>query len=425
MSKAYRKTTRESKSEGERGQVALPLTREDIQKLLLSGVTSLALELGIAAMNGAMSNEVEELCGPRGKRRPGRHAYRYGQQRGYVSAGGQKVGIDRPRVRATDGSGEVDLATYHWFQTADSVTDDVLRRLLRGVSCRDYGRVIDGAAAGYGTSATAVSRHFVKAAGQALDAFLARRLDEARYVAVFVDGVHFKGEVLIVALGVTLEGKKRVLGLRQGHTENATLCKDLLTDLRERGLDAEQARLWVIDGAKALRKGIAEVFGDRAFVQRCQVHKARNVKSYLSDRHADDVAARLRAAYSATTYDEALKILTTTQRWLERVSPDAAKSLKDGLEETLTVLRLGVAQPLRRALASTNPLESAFDQAKTQTRRVKRWRDGDMRLRWCAAGMLRAEERFHRLTGYRHLPALLHTMTAELNQRLDNTGIAA
>jgi transposase-like protein len=197
---------------------------------------------------------------------------------------------------------------------------------------------------------------------------------------------------------------KRLLGVRQGATENAGVCTALLEDLCSRGLDTSSPTLLVLDGAKALHAAVRRVWADKALIQRCQVHKKRNVQEHLPQKHWEDLSRQLHAAYHETDYDQALKGLKTTARWLERLNPDAAASLREGMEETLTVVRLGVPDLLRRTLATTNPIESAFSVAENVTRRVKCWREGDMRQRWCTAGLLRAESKFHRVKGHRHMP---------------------
>jgi transposase-like protein len=254
---------------------------------------------------------------------------------------------------------------------------------------------------------SSVSRGFVKATAQEVQALAERRFDGARFVVVFIDGHEYAGETMVVALGVSEQGEKRILGLRQGATENAEVVTSLLEDLRERGLDTARATLFVLDGAKALHAAVKRVFGKRAVIQRCWVHKARNVKAHLPEKHHPQLSAQLASAYSETSYERALESLKTTAAWLERLNPAAAASLREGMEETLTVVKLGVPELLRRTLATTNPVESALSVAVKVTGRVKRWRDGNMRERWCTAGLLRAEERFRRIKGHKQLPLLV------------------
>jgi transposase-like protein len=243
-------------------------------------------------------------------------------------------------------------------------------------------------------------------------------LDTDRFVGVFIDGKEYAGETMVVALGITEKGEKRILGLRQGGTENAEVVTSLLEDLRERGLDASRPMLFVLDGAKALAAAVKRTFGKHAIIQRCQVHKARNVKAHLADKHHQQLATQLSAAYGEKSYERALAGLKTTAAWLGRLSPAAAASLREGMEETLTVVKLGLPDLLRRTLATTNPVESALSVAAKVTARVKRWRDGDMRQRWCTAGLIRAEEGFRRVRGYKHMRLLVEALE-EMHQPID------
>jgi transposase-like protein len=313
-------------------------------------------------------------------------------------------------MRYTQQCGEADLETYARLQSPHAMPEAVLKRMVRGVSCRDYEGVIDLAREGFGVQKSSVSRSFVKASAKDVRQLAQRRFDGLRIAVIYMDGVTYAGEVMTVALGVLENGTKRVLGFRQGATENAAVCTALLEDLQERGLDTSQPTLLVLDGSKALHAAVKRVWGRNGLIQRCQVHKKRNVREHLPEKHWDELSRQLHAAYNETDYDEALKQLKTTARWLERLNPDAAASLREGMEETLTVVRLGVGELLRRTLASTNPIESAFSVAENVTRRVKCWREGDMRQRWCVAGLLRAESKFHRLKGYRHMPQLLRAL---------------
>ena len=225
-----------------------------------------------------------------------------------------------------------------------------------------------------------------------------------------IDGVEYAGQTMMVALGITEDGTKQILGLRQGATENAAVCVALLEDLQARGLQTSQPTLLVLDGSKALHAAVKRVWGENAVIQRCQVHKRRNIKAHLPEKHHAELDRRLAAAYQAEDYDEARKSLETTAKWLSRLNPDAAASLREGLEETLTVIRLGLTGPLRRTLCSTNPIESALSVARRVTSRVTRWRDGDMRLRWCVAGLMRAESKFRRVRGHRAMHSFVQAL---------------
>jgi transposase-like protein len=395
--------------------VQLPLCREELMAMMQDSLASFATEMGLRIAAGLLEEEVLRRCGPRYRHSADRQLTRYGRQRGVVTLAGQKLPIRRPRVRRTDGQGEVELEMYDLLQREEAMPEACLRRMVRGVSTRDYEGVIDVATEGFGVKRSSVSRSFVKATAQEIRTLAERRLDGMRFVAVFIDGKEYAGETMVVALGVTDSGEKRILGLRQGATENAEVVTSLLEDLRERGLDAAQATLFVLDGAKALHAAVKRVFGKSAIIQRCQVHKARNVKAHLAEKHHEQLTTQLAAAYHETSYDRALESLRTTAAWLQRISPAAAASLREGMEETLTVVKLGLPELLRRTFATTNPVESALSVAVKVTGRVKRWRDGDMRLRWCTAGLLRAEVGFRRIKGHKQLPLLVAAL-----ERLSN-----
>ena len=391
-------------------QIPLPLDREELLELMQDSLESLALELGLLVASSLLEDEVTRLCGPRYQRHPGRSHTRYGHQRGVATLAGQKVAIERPRVRHTDGRGEVPLETYDRLQSPDAMPRAVLRRMVRGVSTRDYAGVVDLARDGFGVAKSSVSRDFVRASAADVQALAERRFEGQRFPVVMIDGVEYAGQTIVVALGIAEDGTKRVLGLRQGATENAAVCVALLEDLQARGLDTSQPTLLVLDGSKALHAAAKRVWADDAVIQRCQVHKRRNIKAHLPEKHHAELDRQLAAAYQGEDYEEAKASLETTAKWLSRLNPDAAASLREGLEETLTVIRLGLTGALRRTLCSTNPIESALSVSTRVTSRVTRWRDGDMRQRWCVAGLLRAESKFRRVKGHRAMKAFLKAL---------------
>jgi putative transposase len=407
--KASRKERQKRQAE-KTGEVQLVLDREELVAMMQDSLTDFATEMGLKVASLLLEDEVNQRCGWRYQRAPERTVTRYGHQRGVAVIAGQKLPIPRPRMRYTRHCGEADLETYAQLQSPDAMPEAVLKRLVRGVSCRDYEGVVDLAREGFGVQKSSVSRSFVKASAAEVRQLSQRRLDGVHFPVIYLDGVVYAEETMTVALGVLENGAKQVLGVRQGATENAAVCTSLLEDLQDRGLDTSQPTLLVLDGSKALRAAAKRVWGRNALIQRCQVHKKRNVREHLPEKHWDELSRQLHAAYNETDYDAALKRLKTTARWLERLNPDAAASLREGMEETLTVVRLGVPELLRRTLATTNPIESAFSVAQNVTRRVKRWREGDMRQRWCVAGLLRAESKFHRVKGHRHMPQLLKAL---------------
>jgi putative transposase len=409
VGKASRKQRGKAQAGSER-TVQLLLDREELVTMMQDSLTSFATEMGLKVASLLLEDEVNQRCGLRYERVPERTVTRYGHQGGVAVIAGQKLPIPRPRMRYTRQCGEADLETYARLQSPDAMPKSVLKRLVRGVSCRDYEGVVDLAREGFGVQKSSVSRSFVKASADEVRQLAERRFDGVRIPVIYLDGVQYAGETMTVALGVLENGAKRVLGVRQGATENAAVCTALLEDLQQRGLDTSQPTLLVLDGSKALHVAVKRVWGSNGLIQRCQVHKKRNVREHLAEKHWDELSRQLHAAYNETDYDEALRRLKTTARWLDRLNPDAAASLREGMEETLTVIRLGVPELLRRTLATTNPIESAFSVAQNVTRRVKCWREGDMRQRWCVAGLLRAESKFRRVKGYRHMSQLLKAL---------------
>ena len=398
-------------------EIQLPLDRNELLSLMQDSLETLATELGLLVAVGLMEDEVTRLCGQRYQREPERVHTRYGHQRGVATLAGQKVSITRPRVRQADGGGEVPLEMYSRLQSPDAMPSAVLRRMVRGVSTREYEHVIDVARDGFGVAKSSVSRDFVLASAAQMKALAERRFDSQRFPVVMIDGVEYAGETMVVAMGITEDGTKRILGLRQGATENAVICTALLEDLRERGLETAQPTLLVLDGAKALHAAARRLWGQNAVIQRCQVHKKRNVKAHVPEKHQSELDQRLGAAYQESGYEAAKQSLEGTATWLSRINPDAAASLREGLEETLTVVRLGVSAALRRTLSTTNPIESALSVTRRVTARVTRWRDGDMRKRWCAAGLLRAEAKFRRLKGCRAMSILLRALESLVCER--------
>lgn len=408
-----RRISRQAVTQAE--QVQLPLSIEGLVEMARESLSSFAVEVGLRLAECLLEDEVTRRCGPRYLRPGARSETRYGHQAGFVTIAGQKVRVRKPRVRSTTGQGEAGLENYALLQSAEAMPESALVKMVNGVSCRRYQEVVDLARSAFGVKKSSVSRGFVRASARQLAQLAERRFDDERFAVIFVDAQPYAGEMLVVALGITTSGEKKLLGLRQGATENAAVCASLLEELRERGVKTDVPTLFVLDGAKALRAAVGRVWGKFAVVQRCQAHKKRNVEAHLPDKHHDELRRQLNLAYHHTDQRQALQALNTTVAWLRRLNPDAAASLQEGLEETLTVVRLGVPELLRKTLATTNPIESAFSVAEATTRRVKRWRDGDMRQRWCVAGLLDAERRFHRVKGYRHLKLLLDALQREVH----------
>jgi transposase-like protein len=401
-----------------------PILEEHLPRLdLILGmklrIEALSATVGLKIMHRYLEQEIAQRCGPWGEQ----SHYRHGAQPGYVVFHGRKVPIRRPRLRHK-GGGEAALESYGLFQQDGRMQRAVARKLIRQVSTRNYAGALEDCLEGYGIHKSSVSRQWKAATAAELEK-LCQRPVPAGLVALLLDGQSFQGEHLIVALGVDGEGRKYVLGLWHGATENSTVVRALLTDLRERGLDTESAILVVIDGARALHKAVQEVFGERALIQRCRVHKLRNVLEHLPKAKQQQAAWRLRGAWAKPTAQAALKELRATVRWLEGLSPGTARSLEQGLEETLTLHRLGINELLRQSLSSTNLIESCFARTEAWTRRVKRWRGARMVLRWGAAALLVAEAGFRRVRGHAHLHELKAALAVPQGSELESVKPAA
>jgi putative transposase len=376
------------------------------------GLLALSVGLGLGVVHELMEREVAEVVGPKGKHDPERAAKRHGHERGSMTLGGRRVPVFRPRVRTADDEHELPVASYGYFADRDPLTRAVMDRMLAGVSTRRFagvgepvGEEVEQEASS--TSKSTVSELFIERTRTALGELMGRRLDDVRLAVMMLDGLQIADRTHVVALGVSTEGVKIPLGLWEGSTENATLVGMLLADLVDRGLDPEQAILFVIDGGKALRRAIKDVFGEHALVHRCHRHKERNVCDLLPERDRPQVLVRIRGAWALSDHHLARERLELLASELERTWPDAAASLREGMPETLTLMRLGIDGQLAKTLRSTNPCESMIEIVRYTQRNVKRWQDGDMRKRWTAAGMLVAEQQFRRIIGYRDLAKLV------------------
>jgi len=394
--------------------IALAELAGDVQE----GLLAMAVGTGLQVMAAMMNADVEAVCGPKGKHDPRRAAVRHGAGDGSVTLGGRRVPVQRPRMRATDGTGELPVACYELFSQTEVLGRMAMQRMLAGLSTRRYpaglepvGERVEKTARS--TSKSAVSRRFVAATETALAELLAADLSGLDLVALMIDGVHFGEHLCVVALGIGIDGVKHPLGLAEGSTENTSVVTDLLTGLRDRGLDTSRAIFVGIDGGKALRAAVVKVF-DHPVIGRCQLHKIRNVADKLPDHLASTVTKRMRQAYHADSALLAEAQLEVLAKELERTHPGAAGSLREGLAETLTVLRLGVPPTLARTLRSTNCIESMISIARTHSTNVKNWQNGNMALRWCAAGMIEARGQFRRVNGHLHLPALRAALDAHI-----------
>lgn len=405
----------------ERVSVAMDEIAADMKE----GLLALAVGTGLQVMQAMMDEDVTAVCGPRGQHDPDRSAVRHGRERGSVALGGRRVPVNRPRVRATDGAGEVAVPSYELFTSTEVLGKMAMERMLGGLSSRRYGVGLEPVgerveATAASTSKSAVSRKFVKATETALAELLAADLSALDLVALMVDGVHFGEHTCVVALGIDIDGIKHPLSLVEGSTENTTLVTKLCVDLRERGLDVTKPILAVLDGSKALRRAVVDVF-DHPVMARCQLHKIRNVQDHLPQKMRPTVGKKMRAAYHADSATAAEAELEALARELDRTHPSAAASLREGLTETLTVLRLRVPPTLARTLRSTNAIESMISICREHASNVKRWRNADMALRWCAAGMAEASKQFRRVNGHLHLRSLRDALERETTENVGDS----
>jgi putative transposase len=388
-------------------QMVLPLA--EMVGWLRQGVGELIRQAGLQLMELLMEEEVRELVGERSQPQPERTASRWGKERGYCVVMGQKVPVNRPRVRTTDDQ-EVRLGSYEMFHRGEPLTETVWEKLMLGLSTRKYGQAVRQFSEAYGLEKSAISEHFIEASRTKLKEMMERRLDKLKLCALLIDATPFAGQQMVAAMGISQDGRKTILGIRQGATENATVVGELLGELANRGLDFSEPRLYVLDGGKALHAAVKKYAGESAPIQRCQVHKRRNVLDHLTDEQKPLVAKKLNVAYALEDYVAAKLALEQLHRELMDINPSAARSLSEGLEETLTVHRLHVPLQLRKTLASTNVIESAFAIVERVCSNVKRWHPGDQRERWVGSGLLVAEKQFRRVQGHKQIPNLLREL---------------
>jgi putative transposase len=426
VSNTYQKNRRPAQADSLPDEVAVPeqvvVSMAEIAESAKEGLLALAVGTGLQVMTAMFDEDVAGLCGPGGKHNPDRAGYRHGTEAGSVTLGGRRLAVTRPRVRAADGSGELHLPSYDLFSSTEILGRLAMEKMLAGLSSRRYpaglepaGQAVEAQAAS--ASKSAVSRRFVAATETALAELMTRDLSGLDLVAFLVDGVHFGEHTCVVALGIGIDGTKHPLAAEEGSTENATLVTGLITGLRDRGLDVTRPILAVLDGAKALSRAVKDVF-DKPLIQRCQQHKIRNVIDKLPDRLRAVTERRMRQAYHAESALKAEGELERLARELGKTHPGAAASLREGMTETLTILRLGVPPTLARTLHSTNPVESMIEICREHSKNVKRWRDGTMALRWCAAGMLEAGHQFRRVNGHLHLPKLRAALDASFAENV-------
>jgi putative transposase len=430
MGKSYQRKTRRSRRKvqnlqdqavtvdvaGGKASFQMVLPMSPLLSEVAGAIEQTAAQAGLLMMKALLDEEVERIAGRRYEHQADRQATRWGHDEGQVIFGGRKVAMPRPRVRSVEGH-EVPLQRYQAFAHPQRMQEAVSQRILRRVSTRDYAGALDDVCDGYGIAKSSVSRHWQAASRRQLKEMLERPLGELDLCVVFLDGKEFHDFTLIVAVGVDRQGQKHVLGLWSGATENAEVCGALLDDLIERGLSKDKSYLFVLDGAKALKKAVISRFGSRALIQRCRVHKKRNIQKYLPKKYHGMLSLKLKMAWGMTEYDKALKELHKVHDWLASINQEAAASLDEGREETLTINRLNLPSQLRRIFSSTNLIESCFSRAGDLCRNVKRWRDGNMARRWAASVLLDAQSRFRRIQAYSQLPQLINAIASLLDKK--------
>ena len=395
-------------------EVGSQLRLVGLKEMLRQELREFVVSAGMTALSALLEDERTAICGPRYEHQAERVARRGGHTRGELVLGGRRVSVKRPRARGIDGR-EQELPSWKQFSVADPLHERALEQMLVGVSTRKYERSLESVAAPVqtrGTSKSPVSRRFVEITTEKMDELFSRDLSGIDLAVVMLDGVHMADHVVLVALGVDAAGEKHVLGIREGATENATACTELLTQLRDRGMSTGKTTLFVLDGAKALRKAVLDVFGERAKIQRCQAHKIRNVLDQLPEYMRPSVKPVIQQAYACNNIVHARKLLTNLMRTLRADHPSAASSVEEGLEETLTVMAMKLPRMLERFLSTTNAIENLIGSVRDLSRRVKRWRDGAMIVRWTATAVIEAGKKFRRVAGYKDMPHLVRALRA-------------
>jgi transposase-like protein len=400
-------------------QVQISLPVQGVLRDVRHAFLGLCIDAGQKVLAAMMEADRIALCGPKGVPHAGRRAVRGGTTASRVVLGGQRIAVRRPRARSMS-EGELSLPSFQWAACDDPLDAATMAAIAAGVSTRRYASTQEPVSVAHRPSAaskSAVSRRFVQLSQEQLAQWLARPLGELDLPVVMIDGIHFRDRVILLALGIDAQGNKHVLGLREGSTEAARVVASLLSDLIDRGLDAQRMRLWVIDGGKALRKAITQTFGAGALIHRCQEHKRRNVLEHLPEEMHAGVKRALKDSWSASDADLAHRQLTRLASSLQARHPGAAASLREGLEETLTVQALGITGALYRTLRTTNPIENLNGSVAHYCRNVKRWGDGQMVLRWVASALTDAATRMRKLRGCSQMRTLLKALDA---RRSDN-----
>ena len=410
------KTTTAKQKESFQANLPVSMDEMDTRIALIQAL----IPLGLKAVEETLQHEVSELAGARYSRGKGRNNYnRWGSQRGSVYLADQKIPVAVPRIRDTWHGHEVRLKAYERSQRPRNLDEGLLKRIVNGLSCRNYRDCAEAVPEAFGLSASSVSRRTIRATAQKLEQLQARSLKPYDFVALFLDGKCFAKEQILIALGVTIEGEKIILGFLQASTENERVCTDFLRTLVDRGLSHEQGLLCVIDGSKGLRKAIQNVFGEKAAVQRCRWHKRENVVGYLPKSKQAAMRKNLQDAYQKSTLKEAEKALLTVRKELMLLNQSAVASLDEGLEETLTLHRLGLAEELEESFSTTNCLESINAQLGQKTDKVDYWKNSNQLHRWIATALIEIEPRLRKVRGYRYLRSLRLSLIESFSKNVE------
>lgn len=388
----------------------------DLKTIVEKGVGAALQEFALLFIDLLIETEVQEKSGKRYQHDEEREVTRWGKQKGAVYAMGQKLPILRQRLRSK--AGEVELESYKALNDKTLLNEENIANMMAGVSTRKLSTTVETLVRERGVGRMSVSRRGVAVMSQQLDYFKTRTLADKDIVVIFIDGINVGERLHVAAVGVDRCGKKHLLGFHQGATENSGVCKALIADLVQRGLKEEGEYLFVVDGGKGLAKAIKEFFGARTLIQRCLVHKIRNLHDYLPKSLHTEWTHRMHGAFNQNTYKAAEKAFDLMRRELLLISPSAANSLIDGLQELLTLHRLGIKGVLRKSLCTTNSIESIFASARYYTRNVKRWRTEEQMERWLATGLLEAEKKLKKIPGYTQLPALRRAIAKQIEKNI-------
>ncbi len=385
------------------------------------GLDAMMKEMGRMVAEAIMYLEREEITGPDYQPlRPG--VWKWASQPGSIYLGDQKVKVEHPRVRGS--KGEIALKSYGKMKEAEGFSEDLLTKILSGISCRKYAETVIEAAQSFGVSASSVSRHIIEVTAKQLREFKERSLADFEAFALFLDTIHRGGEAFVVALGIDSGGNKKALGFWQGATENHELCEELLGDMERRGLVLHRGIIWITDGGKGIIKTLKEKFGKKLIHQRCTIHKDRNIQKHLARRYRKEAHRRFRIALEQNSYEDARQMLMEMERWLRGINESAADSLLEAIEEILTLHRLKVPALLRKSLHSTNPIESMFSMVRDAEGNIKRYRNNSMIQRWLASVLLYCEKRFKRVKGYALIPEVIRNIEME-EEKIQTDRLAA